>query len=83
MAEGSRTTMPAKMMSEMPLPIPFSDICSPSHMMRAVPVVSVSIVSRRNPQPGSGTSTAPLWLRMLSSPTAMPKDWIIESPMVP
>ena len=52
-------------------------------MMRAVPVVSVSIVSRRNPQPGSGTSTAPLWLRMLSSPTAMPKDWIIESPMVP
>ena len=38
-------TMPAKMMSEMPLPMPRSVICSPSHMMKAVPVVSVSMVS--------------------------------------
>ena len=36
--------MPAKMMSEMPLPMPRSVICSPSHMMKAVPVVSVIIV---------------------------------------
>ena len=57
-AEGRRTTMPAKMMSEIPLPIPFSEICSPSHMISAVPVVSVIMVRRRNPQPGSGTMTA-------------------------
>ena len=44
--------MPAKMMSDMPLPMPRSVICSPSHMMNAVPVVSVSTVIRRKPQPG-------------------------------
>ena len=33
--------MPAKMMSEMPLPMPRSVICSPTHIMKAVPVVSV------------------------------------------
>ena len=75
--------MPAKMISEMPLPMPFSEICSPSHMISAVPVVSVIIVSRRKPQPGSGTSATPLPLRMLSSPTAMPNDWISDSAIVP
>ena len=49
---GKFTTMPAKMMSDMPLPMPRSVICSPSHMMNAVPVVSVSTVSSRKPQPG-------------------------------
>ena len=44
--------MPAKMMSEMPLAMPRSVICSPTHMMKAVPVVSVMIVMRRKPQPG-------------------------------
>ena len=37
------STMPAKMMSEMPLPMPRSVICSPTHIMKAVPVVSVSM----------------------------------------
>ena len=41
--------MPAKMMSEMPLPMPRSVICSPSHMTNAVPVVSVRIAMRTNP----------------------------------
>ena len=50
-ASGSFTTMPAKMISDMPLPMPRSVICSPSHMMNIVPVVSVSIVIRRKPQP--------------------------------
>ena len=68
MAEGSRTTMPAKMMSEMPLPMPFSEICSPSHMISAVPAVSVIIVSSRKPQPGWGAIASPLGLRMPSSP---------------
>jgi len=34
---GMRATMPAKMIREMPFPMPRSVICSPSHMMKAVP----------------------------------------------
>ena len=51
-ALGKRTTMPAKMISDIPLPIPRSVICSPSHMMNAVPAVSVIIVIRMKPIPG-------------------------------
>ena len=51
-ARGSCATIPAKMMSDIPLPMPRSVICSPSHMMNVVPVVSVSTVIRRKPQPG-------------------------------
>ena len=51
-ASGMPLTMPAKMISEMPLPMPRSVICSPSHMRRPVPVVSVMIVISRKPQPG-------------------------------
>jgi hypothetical protein len=42
----------AKISSDMPLPTPRSVICSPSHMMKIVPVVSVSTHSRRKPHPG-------------------------------
>src|SRR5439155_1079874 len=59
-ADGRRTTMPAKMISEIPLPMPFSEICSPIHMMSAVPAVSVTIVRSRKPQPGWGTIVAPV-----------------------
>ena len=52
MAFGRPTTMPAKMISDMPLPMPRSVICSPSHMMKAVPVVSDRIVSMTKPKPG-------------------------------
>ena len=52
MPPGMPITMPAKMISEMPLPMPRSVICSPSHMMNAVPVVSVIIIMSRKPQPG-------------------------------
>ncbi len=55
MALGRPTTMPAKMISDMPLPIPRSLICSPSHMMKAVPVVRVSIVMATKDQPGLST----------------------------
>ena len=47
--------MPVKMISDMPLPMPRSVICSPSHMMKAVPVVSDSIVIRTKPKPGLRT----------------------------
>ena len=54
-ARGKPTTMPAKMMRLIPLPIPRSVICSPSHMMKAVPVVRVSTVMSLKPQPGCST----------------------------
>ena len=40
---GKRATMPAKMISEMPLPTPRLVICSPIHIRRMVPPVSVII----------------------------------------
>ena len=60
--------MPAKMISEMPLPMPRSVICSPSHMMNAVPAVRVIIVSSRKPQPGLGTIGHARRAAMLSRP---------------
>jgi hypothetical protein len=44
-ARGRSATMPAMMINEMPLPTPCSEICSPSHMMNSVPVVS-EIITR-------------------------------------
>ena len=49
---GKPTTMPAKMSRLIPLPMPRSVICSPSHMMKAVPVVRVSTVMSLKAQPG-------------------------------
>ena len=42
---GILATMPAKIISEIPFPIPLSLICSPSHMRKAVPAVSTSIIT--------------------------------------
>ena len=42
----------------MPLPMPRSVICSPTHIMNAVPVVSVSMLMKRKPQPGVGDDVA-------------------------
>ena len=39
-AFGMRATMPARMISEMPLPRPYSSICSPSHIKKIDPAVS-------------------------------------------
>ena len=44
--------MPAKISSDMPLPTPRSVICSPSHMMNALPVVRVSMVIRMKADAG-------------------------------
>ncbi len=65
---GKPTTMPAKISSDIPLPTPRSVICSPSHMMNALPVVRVSMVIIRNFQPGSRANPP------FSRPTAMPND---------
>ena len=61
-APGRPATMPAKMMSEVPLPTPRCVICSPSHIRNMVPPTSVMTVVARKNQPGSMT-TAPAVLR--------------------
>jgi len=60
--------MPEKISSDMPLPTPRSVICSPSHMMKALPVVRVSMVITRKPQPGLRAKPP------FSRPMAMPND---------
>ena len=70
--------MPAKMISDMPLPMPRSLICSPSHMIKAVPVVSEMMVSMTKPKPG--LMTMPPCIAM--SPSAMPNDCTMERPTV-
>src|SRR5660398_132493 len=50
---GKRETILAKIISDIPLPRPLSLICSPSHMMRAVPTVSVKTI-KKNLNPVSG-----------------------------
>ena len=42
---GILATIPAKMIREIPFPTPFSLICSPSHIRKAVPAVSTRITS--------------------------------------
>ena len=65
---GRPTTMPAKISSDMPLPTPRSVICSPSHMMKALPVVSVSIVIRTKLIPGFITKS-PDFSRLMAIPS--------------
>jgi hypothetical protein len=82
--------MPAKMMSEIPLPIPRSLICSPSHMMKAVPVVIAITVKIRNVHPGSRT-TSPTAAKPVPAPPefsrsnqfAQNRPWIVLITIVP
>ena len=37
---GNRSTMPTKMISDTPLPMPLSVICSPSHIRNSVPATN-------------------------------------------
>ena len=61
--------MPVKISRLMPLPMPRSVICSPSHMMNAVPAVSVTTVSRM--KLGPGCSTSPCLVRMAAMPIGL------------
>ena len=76
MPRGMPTTIPQKMMREMPLPMPLSVICSPSHIMSTEPVQKVIMVTRRKDQPGFRTTGSPEGLDMFSSPIPMPRPWI-------
>ena len=58
-ADGNCATMPDRMISEMPLPMPREVICSPSHIRNMVPPVSVMVVEIRKKSPGS-TTTLPV-----------------------
>ena len=44
-APGISATIPAKIINEMPLPIPLAVICSPSHIKSIVPVNNVIVVT--------------------------------------
>ena len=59
-AAGISATMPTKMISEMPLPMPRWVICSPSHIRNIVPPTSVITTDRRKKRPGS-------WARLPAS----------------
>jgi len=76
-APGSPATMPERMIIEMPLPMPRSVICSPSHMRNMVPVVMVMVAVNRNDQPV--TSVMP----PLASAPAAAKDCTSASATVP
>jgi len=74
-APGMSTTIPAKISSEIPLPMPRSLICSPTHIKKAVPAVSVMTVSARNPHGliVEMTTGEPSGAAMLSRPTEIAK----------
>ena len=77
--------MPAKMMREMPVPMPRSVICSPSHITNAVPVVNVSTAIMTNgifPM-SLRTRGRPLGAVVDQSQRAMPLPWTIERTTVP
>ena len=57
---GKRATMPAKMISEMPLPTPRLVICSPIHISRIVPPVSVMTAGHAEEQSGLDDDMAPV-----------------------
>ena len=56
-AAGNVSMMEKKISRLMPLPIPRSVICSPSHITKTAPVVSANTVVNMKPKPG--TLTAP------------------------
>ena len=52
-APGRPETMPAKMISDTPLPMPRSVTCSPSHIRKMVPAVRETTAVRTKPRPGA------------------------------
>src|SRR6185437_507240 len=80
---GRPATMPAKMISEIPLPMPRSVICSPSHIRNMLPAVSPITDAKMNPKPGSYTTGTPPEMPSFCSAIAMPKAWNADNPTVP
>jgi hypothetical protein len=76
-ADGSPDRMLARMIIEMPLPMPRSVICSPSHIRNMLPVTSVTAAVNTNPGPGVSTT---FWVCMA---VAIAIDWNVQSSTVP
>jgi len=83
MAEGRPATMPAKMISEIPLPIPRSVICSPSHMRNIVPVTSETAGSKDESIAGLDDDGSPADRLPAARATAMPVAWKVARATVP
>ena len=62
---------------EMPLPMPRSVTCSPSHIRNMVPVVMVMVAMNRNDQPEA------VAMPPFCSATAAPSDWNTARNTVP
>ncbi len=67
---------------EIPLPIPRSVICSPSHIRNMVPVTSETVAVKTKPTPEWGTSAEPpaVWP---CSAIEMPIAWKVARNTVP
>ncbi len=77
-ARGRSATMPAKMIIDMPLPMPRSVICSPSHIRNIVPVTSEIVAVNRKLKP-----PPPIATPLFCSAMAAPKAWKVARPSVP
>ncbi|CAM5333079.1 hypothetical protein RLIN73S_02178 [Rhodanobacter lindaniclasticus] len=66
----------------MPLPMPRSVICSPSHIRNMVPAVRPTTDENTKPIPGVYTTGAPPAATWPCKATAMPKDWNAASSTV-
>ena len=82
-AGGNPTTIPAKISKDIPLPTPRSVICSPSHMMKMVPAVSVNTVMSVKARPGLLTKVIPPVSVVFCRKAAMPADCMTLSKTVP
>ena len=67
---GRTATIPAKMISEMPLPTPRAVTCSPSHIRNMVPPVRTVTVETMKNRPGWS-----IRLGWAFRPNAIPVDW--------
>ena len=75
LALGILPTMPAKMSSETPLPMPISATCSHSHMMRIAPAVSVRTVFAQNQAVGFEMTAMLPGICIFVMAMVRPKDW--------
>ena len=75
-AFGISAIMPAKMISEIPLPMPRAVICSPIHISSIVPPVSVTTPVRMKNQDEMPS------MRTAARPPAIAKDWTSANPSV-
>ena len=77
-ARGISATIPAKIIKDIPFPIPLWVICSPSHIKKIVPATIVVTVEILKNNPGFITKFADDY-----NPTDKPYPWTVASKTVP